>query len=158
MESGEHMPDKTQFLKELFRVTAPGGRIIIVTWCHRELAPGETSLTVKEQKLLDRINKAYYLPDWVPPSTYVKIAKSLGLEDVRVTDWSEFIAPFWPAVIRSALVPKNFFRMIRTGFITLRAAAATLLMRRGFKKGVLKFALITGKKPVSTPYTGFDIP
>ena len=33
MESGEHMPDKRKFVSELVRVTAPGGRIIIVTWC-----------------------------------------------------------------------------------------------------------------------------
>ena len=35
MESGEHMPDKERFVGELARVCAPGGRIIIVTWCHR---------------------------------------------------------------------------------------------------------------------------
>jgi tocopherol O-methyltransferase len=35
MESGEHMPDKEQFVRELARVCTPGGRIIIVTWCHR---------------------------------------------------------------------------------------------------------------------------
>ncbi len=35
LESGEHMPDKKQFVGELARVCAPGGRIIIVTWCHR---------------------------------------------------------------------------------------------------------------------------
>jgi tocopherol O-methyltransferase len=35
MESGEHMPDKAKFVGELCRVTAPGGRIIVVTWCHR---------------------------------------------------------------------------------------------------------------------------
>jgi len=34
------MPDKKQFMRELFRLTAPGGRILIVTWCHRELQPG----------------------------------------------------------------------------------------------------------------------
>lgn len=32
MESGEHMPDKAQFVKELARVAAPGGKVIIVTW------------------------------------------------------------------------------------------------------------------------------
>ena len=32
MESGEHMPDKRRFVNELVRVTAPGGRVIIVTW------------------------------------------------------------------------------------------------------------------------------
>ena len=100
MESGEHMPNKEQFVNELVRVTAPGGRIIIVTWCHRELKPGENSLSQKETRLLDKINRAYYLPEWVPASTYVSIAKKLGLEDVRQDDWSEFIAPFWPAVFR----------------------------------------------------------
>ena len=35
MESGEHMPDKAQFIKELTRVCKPGGKILIVTWCHR---------------------------------------------------------------------------------------------------------------------------
>ena len=28
-------PDKERFVGELARVCAPGGRIIIVTWCHR---------------------------------------------------------------------------------------------------------------------------
>lgn len=37
MESGEHMPDKKQFMSELTRVAMPGGKIIIVTWCVRRL-------------------------------------------------------------------------------------------------------------------------
>ncbi|KAG0622110.1 hypothetical protein M758_3G073000 [Ceratodon purpureus] len=49
MESGEHMPDKKQFMGELARVAAPGGRIILVTWCHRDLLPGEKSLKPDEQ-------------------------------------------------------------------------------------------------------------
>jgi tocopherol O-methyltransferase len=52
MESGEHMPDKESFLNELVRVTTPGGRIIIVTWCHRELKSGETALTGDSDKEL----------------------------------------------------------------------------------------------------------
>jgi len=146
MESGEHMPDKRQFMKELVRVTAPGGRIIVVTWCHRELKAGE-SLTDKERRLLDRINDAYYLPAWVPGSTYVEIAKDLQLEDIRTADWSEFIAPFWPAVFWSALRPKNFLRLLRTGITTIKGAIATLFMLRGFQIGLVKFILVTGQKP-----------
>ena len=58
MESGEHMPDKEAFVGELVRVTAPGGRIIVVTWCHRELdaTKGETALAPKELRLLKKIN------------------------------------------------------------------------------------------------------
>lgn len=54
------------------------------------------------------------------------LATALGLEDVRQDDWSEFVAPFWPAVIRSALVPRNFFRMIRTGTATVKGAIASV--------------------------------
>jgi tocopherol O-methyltransferase len=147
MESGEHMPNKEVFFNELFRVTAPGGRIIIVTWCHREFHDDETELTPRETRLLNKINDAYFLPDWVPASDYLKIAQKLGLEDIRTDDWSEFIAPFWPAVFWSALVPKNFFRLLRTGKTTIKGAVATLWMLRGFQKGLVKFALITGRKP-----------
>lgn len=151
MESGEHMPNKEKFLNELFRVTAPGGRILIVTWCHRELNEGETALTEKELRLLAKINKAYYLPEWVPASTYLKHAHTLGLEDIRQDDWTQYVAPFWPAVIRSAFVPANFVRMVWSGRKTVKGAVAALWMLRGFKKGLVKFALITGRKPSEAP-------
>ena len=54
LESGEHMPDKQKFVGEVVRVTAPGGRVLIVTWCHRVLLPGEAALHPREQALLDR--------------------------------------------------------------------------------------------------------
>jgi len=38
-----------KFMGELARVAAPGGRIILVTWCHRDLEPGEKSLKPAEQ-------------------------------------------------------------------------------------------------------------
>jgi len=151
MESGEHMPDKRKFMSELFRVTAPNGRIIIVTWCHRELAPNEQSLQKWELQLLNRISKAYYLPQWVPASEYVRLAEELGLEDIRTDDWSEFVLPFWPAVIRSALNPRNFIKMILSGMVTIKGAIASWWMRRGLKTGVIKFALITGRKQAAPP-------
>ena len=149
MESGEHMPDKEQFIKEMVRVTAPNGRIIVVTWCHRELGNGEVCLSEREQRLLRKINKAYYLPPWVPASKYVELMKSTGLQDVRSDDWSDFVMPFWPAVFRSALVPRNFVRMIRSGKTTVKGAWAGLWMLQGFSTGAIKFALITGKKPAA---------
>ena len=60
LESGEHMPDKEKFVNELFRVAQPGGRIIIVTWTHRDLKEGETSLTKKEEKLLAAIVSSWF--------------------------------------------------------------------------------------------------
>lgn len=51
------MPDKEMFMNELVRVTAPGGRIILVTWCHRELLKDEAELKPFEQRLLQKINE-----------------------------------------------------------------------------------------------------
>ena len=52
MESGEHMPNKEVFMHELFRIAKPGGKVVVVTWCHRELKEGEKELSDKEKKLL----------------------------------------------------------------------------------------------------------
>ena len=38
-------------------MTAPGGRVLLVTWCHRELRPGEAALSDKELRLLRKINQ-----------------------------------------------------------------------------------------------------
>jgi glucan phosphoethanolaminetransferase (alkaline phosphatase superfamily) len=41
-------------------------------------------------------------------------------------DWSVFIAPFWKAVFMSALKPKNFLRMLQSGFTTVKGFIATV--------------------------------
>ncbi|CAI5465789.1 unnamed protein product [Closterium sp. Yama58-4] len=148
LESGEHMPRKQEFVRELARVAAPGGRIIIVTWCHRDLQPGETELSPGEQALLQRICDAYYLPAWCSPSDYVRFATNAGLQDVRVADWTENISLFWPAVMRSALTPKGIWGLLSSGWKTLKGAVAMLWMMQGYNSGLIKFALITAKKPL----------
>ncbi|PIN14311.1 Tocopherol O-methyltransferase [Handroanthus impetiginosus] len=147
MESGEHMPDKTKFVNELARVAAPGGTIIIVTWCHRDLSPSEEYLCSEEKALLNKICDAYYLPAWCSTADYVKLLQSLSLEDIKAADWSQYVAPFWPAVIKSALTWKGITSLLRSGWKTIRGAFAMPLMIKGYKKGLIKFAIITCRKP-----------
>jgi tocopherol O-methyltransferase len=147
LESGEHMPDKKKFVNELFRVAQPGGRIILVTWCHRDLEEGETTLKPWEDTLLKKINRAYYLPQWCSVQDYVDIMQAKGAKDIKRDDWSYIIAPFWKAVIRSSLNPKSIWGLLNSGFSTLRGAYAMLLMLRGFDKGLIKFGLLTCTKP-----------
>jgi tocopherol O-methyltransferase len=148
LESGEHMPDKAQFVKELFRVASPGGRIVIVTWCHRDLKPNETSLTKKEEGLLAKINRAYYLPQWCSVQDYVELChKEGGGTNVMTEDWSHIIAPFWKAVIRSSFNVKSIWGLLKSGFSTQRGAYAMFLMLRGFNMGLIKFGLIACTKP-----------
>lgn len=150
MESGEHMPDKEKFVNELVRVAAPGGTIIIVTWCHRDLSPSENSLRAEEKELLNKICNAYYLPEWCSTSDYVKLLQSLSLEDVKFADWSQYVAPFWPAVIKSALTWKGITSLLRSGWKTIRGALVMPLMIKGYKSGLIKFAIITCRNPKST--------
>jgi tocopherol O-methyltransferase len=141
------MPDKNKFVNELFRVASPGGRIIIVTWCHRDLEGGETSLAKKEEKLLARINRAYYLPRWCSVQDYVDLLEAKGAKDIKREDWSYIIAPFWKAVIKSSINLKSVAGLLRSGFSTIRGAYAMFLMLTGFQNGLIKFGLITCTKP-----------
>ena len=146
LESGEHMPNKEKFVNELMRVAAPGGRVIIVTWCHRDLEPGEPSLSKKEEKILAKINRAYYLPKWCSVDDYCKLLEKEGAVDIKREDWSYIIAPFWKAVIKSSLNLKSVIGLLKSGFSTIRGAYAMLLMLKGFNSGVIKFGLITCTK------------
>lgn len=150
LESGEHMPDKEKFVQEMFRVAAPGGRILMATWVTRDLEEGETGLTKKEEKLLAKINRAYYLPRWVSTSDYVKVFKEQGATDIKTEDWSYIIAPFWKAVIKSSLNLKSVVGLFKSGFSTIRGAYAMLLMLKGYKIGLIKFGLVTCTKPGSS--------
>jgi tocopherol O-methyltransferase len=146
LESGEHMPDKPTFVKELFRVCEPGGKIIIVTWCHRDLNEGETALEPWEEKLLRKINRAYYLPQWCSVQDYVELLEENGAVGVKRDDWSYIIAPFWKAVIKSSINFRSIFGLLRSGFSTQRGAYAMFLMLRGFNKGLIKFGCLTCTK------------
>lgn len=147
MESGEHMPDKNKFVTELARVAAPGATIIIVTWCHRDLSANEESLRPDETELLRKICDAYYLPAWCSAADYVQLLQSLSLQDIKSEDWSQYVAPFWPAVIRSALTWKGLTSLLRSGWKTIKGALAMPLMVEGYKKDLIKFTIITCRKP-----------
>ncbi|KAE8699272.1 Tocopherol O-methyltransferase [Hibiscus syriacus] len=107
----------------------------------------EESLQPWEKKLLNRICNAYYLPEWCSTSDYVKLLQSLSLLDVKAADWSEHVVPFWPVVIRSAFTWKGFVSLLRSGLNTIKGALVMPLMIQAYQKSVIKFAIITCRKP-----------
>ena len=160
LESGEHMPDKQMFVKELCRVAAPGGRILLVTWVTRDLKEGETGLTKKEEKLLAKINRAYYLPRWCSTQDYVTLFKQQGATDIKTEDWSYIIAPFWKAVIKSSLNLKSVVGLFKSGFSTIRGAYAMFLMLKGMsdinQRSVFWSTVQTGVKVVLKLDFGYE--
>merc|ERR1712087_260090 len=100
----------------------PGGRVIVVAWCHRDLDAGEEALSPREERLLRAINRAYYLPRWCSVSEYMRLASEQGLAEIRSDDWTDKVKRFWPAVILSAMRPRAMFGLLRSGFKTIRGA------------------------------------
>ena len=143
LESGEHMPDKKKFMAEMARVCAPGGRVLLVTWCRRE-----GKLSFFDRTLLSAICYAYHLPAWVPMSEYRELARSpeMGLHEIGTADWSREVAPFWKAVVDSALTWKGVKGVLGSGLGTLQGALVMPLMQAGLRTGLIKFELMTGVK------------
>ncbi|BAU40592.1 methyltransferase domain-containing protein [Leptolyngbya sp. O-77] len=144
MESGEHMPDKTQFLKECHRVLKPGGTFLMATWCHRPI--DESPLTREEQAHLEKIYRVYRLPYVISLAEYEAIAHSLGYCNLRTADWSPAVVPFWDEVVRSAISPAAVVGLLRAGWGTMQAALSMGLMQSGYRRGLVRFGVLAGVK------------
>ena len=86
------------------------------------------------------------LPPWCSGADYVAEFEGAGLVDVRSEDWSALVAPFWGRVIRSALTLRGVVGLLRAGRKTIKGALAMPLMARGFKRGTIKFVVLTAKR------------
>ncbi|NJM90642.1 MAG: methyltransferase domain-containing protein [Hydrococcus sp. RU_2_2] len=146
LESGEHMPDKTKFVQECYRVLKPGGTLILATWCHRPTNSLAGELTVDEKKHLEDIYRVYCLPYTISLPEYEAIALSCGFKNLRSDDWSMAVAPFWDVVIDSAFDPKAVVGLLQSGWTTIQAALSLGLMSRGYQRGLIRFGLLTGTK------------
>ncbi|KST62835.1 methyltransferase domain-containing protein [Mastigocoleus testarum] len=144
LESGEHMPDKTKFIQECYRVLKPGGKLIVVTWCHRPT--DRLPLTAQEEKHLAEIYRVYHLPYVISLPEYEAIARNISLNNIRTADWSQAVAPFWDLVIQSAFNPKAIFGLLTSGWDTIQAALSLGLMSEGYKSGLIRFGLLYGTK------------
>ncbi|MEO0540063.1 MAG: methyltransferase domain-containing protein, partial [Cyanobacteria bacterium P01_A01_bin.105] len=147
LESGEHMPDKRQFLQECYRQLQPGGTFLMATWCHRSTDSLAGPLTAAEQAQLQAIYDVYCLPHVISLPDYETLAQEIGFEQVRAADWSAAVEPFWEDVIRSALDPAVLLKLVNTGGTTLQGALSLRLMSTGFQRGLIRYGLVCGQKP-----------
>ena len=144
LESAEHMPEKQRLLQVFFDALRPGGTLLMATWCHRNTPP---ALDAGEQNTLHKIGKYYHLPPLVSIDEYEQMAENAGFESVKTADWTSAVAPFWPAVIRSALRWSSVAGLLRSGWPTLRGAWAMQFMTKGYRSGALRFGLLQARKP-----------
>lgn len=143
LESGEHMPDKPRFLQVCADQLAPGGRLIMATWCHRTVPP---PLSAGEERFLDQLYAAYHLPYIVSIEDYADLARTAGFTDVTINDWTEAVAPFWNAVLQSALRPSGLAGLARSGWTTIRGALSMRYMIQGYRSGLIRFGVLHAVK------------
>jgi tocopherol O-methyltransferase len=144
MESAEHMGDKEGLFRLFYDLLAPGGQLLMATWCHR---PEPPYLSPTDQYYLQRICELYHLPPLVSIPTLAEAAATAGLENIQTEDWSDAVAPFWNAVIKSGLDPRNWPGLIRSGMGTIRGAWAMRYMKRGFASGAIRYGVLRASRP-----------
>jgi tocopherol O-methyltransferase len=143
MESAEHIADKKAMMTNFHKLLAPGGRLLLTTWCHRDPPP---PLIAKEEKLLRKIYAIYNLPPMVSTARLHELAEQAGFQAVTTDDWSPAVAPFWGDVIRSAMGLRNFSLLLQSGWSTIKGAWAMQYMRQGYRQGLIRFAVLKGGK------------
>lgn len=146
MESGEHMADKEQFLRECYRVLKPGGTFLMATWCHRPTKSPNQPLTPDELHHLAEIYRVYCLPFVISLPEYEAIAQNLSFQNIRTADWSKAVAPFWNVVIDSVFNLEAIIGLLLSGWSTIQGAMSLGLMQRGYESGLIRFGLLCGQK------------
>lgn len=146
LESGEHLPDKRQFLAECYRLLQPGGQLIVATWCHRPTQGRHGALTEDEKRHLAEIYRVYCLPYVISLPEYEAIAREVGFQNLKIADWSTAVAPFWDIVMNSVFEPKAILGLLRSHPDVIQAALSLGLMSRGYERGLIRFGLLCAKK------------
>jgi len=143
LESAEHIPDKKGMLQLFYSLLETHGKCVIITWC---TSSSYGNLTDKQQDLIQNIEKLYHLPPMISLHEYTILMKESGFINVHSSDWTAAVAPFWKAVIKTAISWKGVFGLMRAGSTTIKGAWAMQYMKKGFRDGTIKFIVLQGQK------------
>ena len=71
--------------------------------------------------------QGYHGMDWQSlQRALTRWRRLLHVQDIKVADWSQEVAPFWGAVIKSALSTQGFSGLFKAGWTTIKASACVL--------------------------------
>jgi MPBQ/MSBQ methyltransferase len=149
-ESGEHMPDKEKYVQEMARVLKPGGRLVIATWCQRDLKKGE-EFNPKERKTLDYLYGEWTHPYFISVQEYGRIAEATGkLDDIVLEDWAQETIPAWRQSIWAGVWdPWPVISRPHLWWKVIRDAWCLEIMHRAFVDGLMEYGMVTAQKPLT---------
>jgi len=145
-ESGEHMPDKKQYIEEMMRVLKPGGRFVMATWCQRD--DSAKPFTPEEEKKLDFLYSEWTHPHFISIEDYVKLIEGTGvMEKVGSANWAdETIASWRHAIYEGAFKPWFVIRRPHLWWKTIKDCYCMEKMHRAFDEGLMTYGMFYATK------------
>ncbi len=143
LESAEHVPHKEGLSNIFYSLLIPEGKCLVATWC---INKPYDELNKSEKKLISHIENLYHIPPMICMAEYQVCFEHSGFKNIKIEEWSNAVAPFWDALIRSALKWKSITGLLRSGMTTIKGAWAMQFMKKGFKKGLIQFVVIQAQK------------
>ncbi|KAK9994139.1 hypothetical protein SO802_023842 [Lithocarpus litseifolius] len=114
LAAAQGLSDKASFqVADALEQPFPDGQFDLVWSMESEHMPDKAKPWEKE--LLNKMCDSFYLPAWCSAAEYVKLLQSVSPQDIKAEDRSQYVAPFWPTVIRSALTWKGLTSLLRSG-------------------------------------------
>jgi len=148
-ESGEHMPDKKKYVEEMSRVLAPGGNLVVATWCERDPDP---PFDAEERTTLKFVYEEWSHPYFISISSYGKLMEGTNLlEKVETDDWTDQTLPSWRHSIWVGVWSPWYWMKVASkrpkaflGF--LRDAYTLEIYSRAMRSGLLQYGMMKAVK------------
>lgn len=147
-ESGEHMPDKAAYIKEMTRVLKPGGTLVVATWCQRDETP-ENPFSEEERERLQFLYDEWAHPYFVSKEEYGRIALNSGeFKDVVIADWTAPTIDSWRHSIWVGVWDPwvVVFKGPRIWYKTVREIVTLERMHRAFADGLMEYGMLKAVK------------
>jgi MPBQ/MSBQ methyltransferase len=153
-ESGEHMPDKAAYVREMARVLKPGGTLVLACWCQRDADEkrGAPPLTETDKENLRFLCEEWAHPYFISIEDFGQLATETGLmEEVELADWTRPTLASWrhsnlvgvldPWYVVLKWNPKLWYKVTRE-IVTLER------MHRAFDRGLMVYGMMRATKKV----------
>ena len=151
-ESGEHMPDKKQYINEMMRVLKPGGKFVMACWSQRD--ESEIPFDKRDRRDLQYLYEEWTHPYFISIPDWAKLMQETGVvnhDGVKTADWvDETIAAWRHSIWVGIYDPRGWIFKPKTYYKCVRDAYCLERMHRAFKRGLMQYGMFAlEKKSVS---------
>lgn len=147
-ESGEHMPDKKQYISEMFRVLKPGGKFVMACWSQRD--DRDLPFDKRDKRDLQYLYEEWTHPYFICIREWKELMEGTGLVTpgtVKTANWvNETIASWRHSIWVGVFDPRGWIFKPRTYMKCFRDAYCLERMHRAFKRGLMEYGMWAATK------------